>query len=369
MPLFMDRHDMSVPVTPEMIATIHQEDVKIQNQLGCRVLTYWFDEKRNNTFCLIEAPNAEAIHKMHALAHGQVPNTVIEVGADLVEAFLGRVTDPEKPADAAMNIIAESAFRTIMIVSFKQEIQPAEASKKIRESFQKFQADTLHLLAKHRGKLVKQNESCMMVSFESSSNAVHAAFSIKSRFSEFRDDIKNDNITLKIGLSAGVPVTGNNSFFESTIKLAERMCKIIKGDIIVSAGVKELYNNENMEVLKEEDSLLCMTEMEEKFLTSLMDFAETNWHNTDLNLDDFSKALGYSKSQLYRKMTSLTGKSPNTFIQDYRLNEALTLLNKNAGNISEIAYQTGFSSPSYFSKCFKKKYGVMPYEFKDAATR
>jgi AraC-like DNA-binding protein len=56
----------------------------------------------------------------------------------------------------------------------------------------------------------------------------------------------------------------------------------------------------------------------------------------------------------------LTGKSPNTFIKDYRLNEAVKLLNKNAGNISEIAFETGFSSPSYFSKCFQKKYGHFP---------
>jgi AraC-like DNA-binding protein len=369
MPLYMDRHDMSEPVTPEMIAAIHLEDVKIQDQLECRVLTYWFDEIRNNAFCLIEAPNAEAIHKMHSLAHGQVPNTVIEVGADLVEAFLGRVDDPEKPADAAMNIITESALRTIMIISLKQERSPVEVSIKPREAFQQLFTDILHILKKHSGSIVKQNENCVMVSFVSSSKAVHAAFSIKSRFSEFMHQMKNDNTTLKIGLTAGVPVTGNNSFFESTIKLAERMCKIMKGEIIVSAGVKELYDNENLEVLKEEDSLLCLTKMEEKFLTALMDFAETNWHNSELKLDDLARALGYSKSQLYRKITSLTGKSPNNFIQDYRLNEALTLLNRNAGNISEIAYQTGFSSPSYFSKCFKKRYGYVPYEFRDSGAR
>jgi AraC-like DNA-binding protein len=70
--------------------------------------------------------------------------------------------------------------------------------------------------------------------------------------------------------------------------------------------------------------------------------------------------MGCSKSRLYRKMILLTGKSPNTFIKEYRLNEALKLLSKNAGNISEIAFETGFSSPSYFSKCFKRKFGVLP---------
>ncbi|MES1213875.1 MAG: helix-turn-helix transcriptional regulator [Bacteroidota bacterium] len=63
---------------------------------------------------------------------------------------------------------------------------------------------------------------------------------------------------------------------------------------------------------------------------------------------------------MYRKLTFLTGKSPNTFIKDYRLNEALKLLNKNAGNISEVAFETGYSSPSYFSKCFQEKYNYSP---------
>jgi AraC-like DNA-binding protein len=80
-------------------------------------------------------------------------------------------------------------------------------------------------------------------------------------------------------------------------------------------------------------------------------------------VDDFCKPVGYSKSQLYRKIISLTGKSPNTFIKEYRLNEALALLNRHNANISGIAYETGFSSPSYFTKCFQKKYGNLPSEY------
>ncbi len=91
-----------------------------------------------------------------------------------------------------------------------------------------------------------------------------------------------------------------------------------------------------------------------------MDYTDAARSDADLKVDNFSKPLGCSKSQFYRKMISLTGKSPNTFIQEYRLNEALKLLSKKAGNVSEIAFQAGFSSPSYFSKCFKKKFGLLP---------
>jgi AraC-like DNA-binding protein len=82
-----------------------------------------------------------------------------------------------------------------------------------------------------------------------------------------------------------------------------------------------------------------------------------------MNIGKFSRQLGYSKSQLYRKMISITGKSPNTFLKEYRLNKALNLLNRQVGNISEIAFETGFNSPAYFSKCFSEVYGVLPSSY------
>ena len=60
---------------------------------------------------------------------------------------------------------------------------------------------------------------------------------------------------------------------------------------------------------------------------------------------------------------SLLGKSPNSFLKEYRLNKALELLDIKMSNISEIAYQTGFSSPTYFSKCFYEAYGMLPSKY------
>src|SRR5665213_3651320 len=105
MPIYMDRHDVSDTVTAEHVAQLHQEDLKIQHQFGCRGLTYWFDDNRKIAFCLIEAPNAGAIERMHNTAHGQVPHRIIEVNAKVVESFLGRIEDPHKSEDTELNII------------------------------------------------------------------------------------------------------------------------------------------------------------------------------------------------------------------------------------------------------------------------
>jgi AraC-like DNA-binding protein len=110
-------------------------------------------------------------------------------------------------------------------------------------------------------------------------------------------------------------------------------------------------------------AVVALTQADEKFLNLLMDYTENTWSNVNLKADDFCKPVGCSKSQLYRKMILLTGKSPNTFIKEYRLANALKLLNKNSANISEIAFETGFSSPSYFSKCFQKRYGQSPSDY------
>jgi hypothetical protein len=66
----MDRHDVSEAVTAEKVAQIHQEDLKIQKKYSCRGLTYWFDDVRKTAFCLIEAPDKNAIISMHEDAHG-----------------------------------------------------------------------------------------------------------------------------------------------------------------------------------------------------------------------------------------------------------------------------------------------------------
>ena len=362
MPIYMDRHDVSEAVTAEDVAQLHQEDVKIQHHFGCRGLTYWFDDKRKTAFCLIEAADANAIRNMHREAHGEVPHSVIEVDASIVESFLGRIEDPVKAQNTALNIINDPAFRTIMVIGLNRLSPARRESISFKSSFHYFNKAVIDILNTYGGNLVKQTGCQWLASFKSVSNTVHAAFDIRLLCQDFRED----NIAVKTGLSAGLPVTKKQLIFEDTIKAAERMCAMVNGEIIVSAEVKDLYKSENANTFIEDKCIVSLTQEDEKFLTQLMDYTDAAWSNTNLKVDDFSRPMGCSKSQLYRKLISLTGKSPNTFIREYRLNEALKLLDKHAGNISEIAFQTGFSSPSYFSKCFQKRYGHLPSDYLQA---
>ncbi|MGN6531405.1 MAG: helix-turn-helix domain-containing protein, partial [Ginsengibacter sp.] len=256
--------------------------------------------------------------------------------------------------------INDPAFRTIMAIrtffhkpKIKNEIS----------AFNYYKDNVIKLLKLHDGAIVKQKEDYFLVSFKSVSSAIKSAFEIFSSFKGLRDKVFKENTFLKIGLSAGVPVTEKKLFFEDTIKLAERICTSIKGEIIISSEVWELYNNENSTPLPEGAYISTLTETDENFLNLLMDFIESRWNDTNLKVVDLTRPSGCSKSQLYRKMVFLTGKSPNAFIKELRLDRSLGLLNKNNRNISQIAYESGFTSPSYFSKCFQKRFGFSPSEY------
>jgi AraC-like DNA-binding protein len=360
MSIYMDRHNVSESVTAEHVAQLHQEDLKVQHNYGCTGLTYWFDEKRKMAFCLIEAPNEQAVNNMHNHAHGEVPHSIIEVDANLVESFLGRIEDPGNASDTKLNIIDDPAFRTIMVV----ELQKLSLAK--NHLFQNANKSIANIFENFNGRIVKQRDNYYLVSFESVSKAVSCALEVQSKLKKFINEIGENNLKLKIGLSSGIPVTETASIFEDTIKLAERMCNITEAEIVVSSEVKDLYKSENLNVFIHGEEVFTLTPSDEKFLTLLMDYTDETWKNTGLKVDDFSKHLGYSKSQLYRKMISLTKKSPNTFLKEYRLTQALKLLNEQKGNISEIAFETGFNSLSYFSKCFQKRYNLLPSDYLSA---
>ena len=103
--------------------------------------------------------------------------------------------------------------------------------------------------------------------------------------------------------------------------------------------------------------------VEQQFINDFTHYVEKAIANPELNVDEIAEALGLSRSNLYRKIKSLTDYSPNELIRTIRVKYAKQLLNSKAKSISEVAYEVGFSSPSYFAKCFKDFYNESPTEY------
>lgn len=103
--------------------------------------------------------------------------------------------------------------------------------------------------------------------------------------------------------------------------------------------------------------------MEDRFLRKFIAQIEAVYADSGYNVERLSETLGLSRGHLHRKIKELTGTTPVDFLRNYRLNKAAQLLKQKRYTISEVAYQTGFTSPAYFSKCFKAVYDVTPTEY------
>ena len=101
------------------------------------------------------------------------------------------------------------------------------------------------------------------------------------------------------------------------------------------------------------------------FLQKLMSFVEANLSDPDFSIEALQKELGISRMQLHRKLKALTDKSATDFIRTVRLKIAAERLQNGVDNVSQIAYQVGFNSLSYFTKCFKEQFGVLPSAYGD----
>lgn len=100
--------------------------------------------------------------------------------------------------------------------------------------------------------------------------------------------------------------------------------------------------------------------IDEKFINKVNEVIAKHVSEEEFSIEEFGNEIGMSRSQFHRKLKALVGKSGSLYLRSVRLNKAKKMLENGEGNVSEISYKTGFSSPSYFSKCFKEEFGFPP---------
>jgi AraC-like DNA-binding protein len=375
MPIFMDRHE--VPgATAADVAIAHQKDLGVQTKYKCRAMTYWFDEVRAVAFCLIEAPDAEAVMRMHNEAHGLVPNRIIQVHGELVEAFLGRIGDPiltEIAGDLGIPVFQDTAFRTVLALELKDVaiLAMRYGAAVTHELLRTHDAIITSAIQGHKCGRVTRSDDLYLVTFSSASNAVACARQIQSEIgSRVVGDDRSSESTLAvgIGLSAGEPVADRTDLFGDAIQWAKRMCRLARHNrILVTSTAGNEYRRENSFTLVTGESMTVLDPLEGRFLNELMEVTEDRWNDGQFQVEDLARRVGKSKSQLYRTLTSLTGYSPKKLLRDFRLRKASELLEARQGNVTEVAFEVGFSSAAYFSKSFQERFGFLPSAYLKAA--
>lgn len=359
---------MDVHIVPGVkakdVAEAHRKDMMCQGEYGCKCMTYWIDENRETIFCLIEAPNKDAVKEMHNKAHGLVPHKVIEVSSSIVDSFLGRIYDPDdvKITEDGLKVFTDPSFRVLLVakmidpVLLRHKAGAERATELIKATNDIFRKN----IGENEGSEVEHSGNGFIISFSSATKAVACALAIQN-------DMPAGNagdLDLRLAVTGGEPIEKSNKLFGDAIQFANYLCSITDNSkIAIASNVKELVSKDHLQ--NRDERFRNLTLSEESFLRSLFNKLEEKWQDPEFDIPEYCQAMAMSQSQLYRKTTALTGMSCNILLKEFRLEKAKDLMKKQHYNISQITFESGFTSPSYFTKCFKKKFGLLPMSYVD----
>ena len=111
---------------------------------------------------------------------------------------------------------------------------------------------------------------------------------------------------------------------------------------------------------------LELSAIDQRFIDKAIAIIEKNLSDVEFSVDDFARELGMSRSSMYRKVLAITGQSAKEFIRDFRIKKAAKLLKSGEFNVSEVAFEVGFISRSYFTKCFTEYFKMLPSKYAQA---
>lgn len=167
------------------------------------------------------------------------------------------------------------------------------------------------------------------------------------------------DITSKIeGIEMGAEAYLSKPF--EKMELLTRVRKLLE----LRKNLQARYSNGNLQIEVEPNAIKLPT-IENRFLQKLQTAVEDRLNDSELSIPELCKAVHLSHTQLYRKLKALTGKTPSQFIRTVRLNKAMILIKESDLNISEIAYDVGFSDPNYFARMFKQEFGKSASEVRN----
>ena len=182
---------------------------------------------------------------------------------------------------------------------------------------------------------------------------------------KIRDDYRTSHIpiilltalTEEADQLAGL-INGANDYITKPFNF-EILVSKINGLLSMQQTMKKTYQKQNE--IRVED--MVIVSKDEKFLQDVFCCIEKNLTNYNFSVEELSSQMALSRVSLYKRLLTLTGKSPVDCIRTMRLKKAVQLLEKSQLNIASIAYEVGFNNPTYFSKVFKDEYGTVPSEY------
>ncbi len=150
--------------------------------------------------------------------------------------------------------------------------------------------------------------------------------------------------------------TGADDYLIKPFDIEELLIRV-ENLINIRKKLQEKYSKEDYLLITDGKKIQSI---DEKFMNNVIDIIGKHLSEEEFSIEEFSGEIGMSRSQLHRKIRALTGKSPSVYMRTIRLLKGKRMIEEKTGNISEIAYSVGFSSPAYFTRCFKEEFGYPP---------
>ena len=243
------------------------------------------------------------------------------------------------------------------------------------------------LIKRYGGNLGRYDQDAFIATFDGPSRAAHCSLDVMGELSEM-------GVQISVSIHITAATQGRSlSIKDETAYLLKSMQEHSKPhQLLVTQTVKNLLSGAGLSFtphttllnaqMGETHSLFSVTDQSgaevhlkteassylaqnNSFLENVLQCINEHIDNPAFGVETFCKEIGISERQLQRKLKAITNKSPIQMISSVRLHRAKELMLSSEDTIAEIAFQTGFSSPSYFSKCFKKEFGLSPSQFKE----
>lgn len=342
MPLYMEFHkaqNLSVQNLKEKAEAASD----ILRGSSVRYLQLWLNEEAGTVFCLIQGPNraiCEAIHK-------SIYGIDVEGFTHVKECF--QIAHDHEVIEYPNNLsrVRHGYFLAVFNTATRNEqIHTADEFN--------FRTLSRTIIEARSGICVDVDHSqCVQACFSSALNALDCAVEIQSKL--LASHIEKFRIAL---LPAFMPK--DDSQHDLSFCRANQMQSISSDSVlIVASQLQQTLGN----LKRLSTHIRVLSAQEEAFLDLLFRIMTNHLQDDRFNVDGLSKYAGISRPQLYRRVHTLTGRSPNSFMRDLRMERALDLLRQRNKNICEIAFEVGYANPSYFARTFAQKYGCTPSVF------
>ncbi|NJB87124.1 AraC-like DNA-binding protein [Lewinella marina] len=343
----MDIHIIdSEQLLAEEVARAHVQDLKVEKRHGVRQLKYWVDTTNKKVFCLLRGPSAAACHAVHEEAHGMTACNIVELTEDGSGGLLfgDRLDDlAYTGADPGL----DSGFRTLLrLDTFRCDNGTKNALAQD--------------IVQRGGHLLPRSGDHYLAWFTSCADALRCAQAIKNAFTA-----SPTSGEYQIGLRTGRFLDRHSNYqYEAASRTLQCLALLGMPDrTFMDKETFLFFRRQAGDTATEALTATSLSEDDFKFLARALSTVEREVVFPSLTVDRFNRLLGMSKASVYRAVKSLVGISPGRLIKFIRLRRALQLLTEDYLTISEVAYAVGFSSPSYFSRAFKARYGHSPSTF------